>query len=298
MARYGAIEAGGTKFVCALGSGPDDMASEVTIPTTHPEETIGQAVAFFRDQVDQGQPIDAIGIASFGPVELRPAHPRYGHVTSTPKEGWSGTDMVGPIARALGVPVGFETDVGSAALAEGRWGAAQGVETFIYMTIGTGIGVGALVGGRVVHGLVHPEMGHVIVRRAPGDDYPGSCPFHGDCLEGLASGPSLEERFGVAGRNLAPLQLERAVDLVGRYVADGLRNIVYALAPERIVVGGGVSEMPGLLPAIRRRLVETLAGYPGLPEHESEDFVVPTALAGIAGTYGAFLVAESALRRG
>jgi fructokinase len=292
--RYGAIEAGGTKFVCAIGSGPDDVAAGERFPTLQPTETIEAVIDFFAAEVRDGGELDGIGISSFGPVELRPSHPQYGHITTTTKAGWEDTDLAGPVERALGVPVGFDTDVNGAALGEGRWGAAQGLDTFVYMTIGTGIGVGAVVGGNVAHGLVHPEMGHVIVRRRPGDEYQGACPFHRDCLEGMASGPTLEARFGQPAEDLAGSDGDEAVALVAWYVADGLRSMVYTLAPQRIVIGGGVAEMPGLLPAIRSRLVEILGGYPGLPEHARDDFVVATALDGLAGTYGAFVLAERA----
>jgi fructokinase len=292
--RYGAVEAGGTKFVCAVGSAPDAVEAEARIPTLEPAETIEATVAFFERQVEAGGRLDAIGIASFGPVELRRTEPKYGHITTTTKAGWEDTDVVGPIAAALGVSVGFDTDVDGAALGEGRWGAARGLDTFVYMTIGTGVGVGAVVGGRVAHGMVHPEMGHVVVRRKPGDDYAGACPFHGDCLEGMASGPSLEERFGVAGEDLAGTDESAAADLVAWYVADGLRDIVYTIAPQRIVIGGGVAELPGLFPAIRARLADALGGYPGLEEHARHDFVSPSGLSGLAGTYGAFVLAEMA----
>ena len=245
-ARFGAVEAGGTKFVCLLGSSPDDIEARTRIPTgADPEATLAEVVAFFAGST----PPAAVGIASFGPVELRPGHPHYGHITSTPKPGWRDADLVGPIRAALGVPIGFDTDVAGAALGEGRWGAARGLSTFVYMTVGTGIGAAAVVGGRPASGLGHAEMGHIAVPRQPGDTYPGRCPYHGDCLEGMAAGGAIAERFGRPGEHLDGDDLRQAVEWQAGYLAEGLRTIVYTIAPERIVIGGSVAELPGPLPA-------------------------------------------------
>lgn len=290
----GALEAGGTKFVCLVGSEPDQTVAEARFPTGEPESTLAKAIAFFQDFVASGGRLAAIGIASFGPVELRASNPRYGFITTTPKPGWSDTDLVGPVCAALGVPVGFDTDVNGAALAEWRWGAARGLETFVYMTVGTGIGAGAVVGGRPAHGLVHAEMGHLIVPRERDDDYPGGCPFHGACLEGMASGRAMAARWGRPAEELEGEELQSAVELEAAYLAAGLRNIVYTIAPERIVIGGGLANLPGLFPTLRAKLAETLGGYPGLPEHESDDFVVPAALGQRAGPAGALALAELA----
>lgn len=290
----GGIEAGGTKFVCVVASGPEDIAAETRFPTETPGETLGRAIDFYRDFVASGGQLSAIGVAAFGPVELRRSSPAYGRITTTPKPGWSGTDLVGPIRDALGVPVGFDTDVNGAALAEGRWGAARGLDSFVYLTVGTGIGGGAVVGGTLAHGHVHPEMGHVSVPRQPGDDFAGICPFHGDCLEGMASGPAMAARWGRPAEQLPPDELERAVALEAAYLAEGMRTIVYAVAPARIVVGGGASRLPGLFPQVRTQLTKALGGYPGLPEHAAEDFVVPAALGQMAGPAGALILAELA----
>ena len=193
----GGIEAGGTKFVCAVGSGPDEVRDEIRFPTTSPDETIDRAIAFFRDRQQRCGALAAVGIASFGPVDPNPTSPRFGTITTTPKPGWRDTDFAGRVRRAMGIPVGFDTDVNAAALGEARWGAAQGLDSFISLTVGTGIGGGGLVGGVLMHGLIHPEMGHIrIPHDRAADPYPGCCPFHGDCLEGLASGPALEARWG------------------------------------------------------------------------------------------------------
>lgn len=293
VVRVGAVEAGGTKFVCLLGSSPDDIVARTRIPTgDDPGRTLAAVVDFFA-----GHPAPAaVGIGSFGPVELRPDHPMYGHITSTPKPGWRDVDLVGPIREALGVPVGFDTDVAGAALGEGRWGAAQGLETFVYMTVGTGIGAASVVGGRLGTGLGHAEMGHIAVPRQPGDTYPGGCPYHGDCLEGMAAGGAIAARFGRPAEQLDGADLVQAVAWQAGYLAAGLRTIVYTLFPERVVIGGSVAELPGLLPLVRSTLVEMLAGYGTLPEHEAEQFVAPAGLGGLAGPAGALVLAQNALR--
>ena len=196
---YGGVEAGGTKFVCVIGTGPEDIVATTRLAVTDPAETIGAAIDFFRRAIDAGTRLDAIGLGSFGPVELRRGHRQYGSITTTPKAGWSDTPLVEPFAAEFGVPVGFDTDVNAAALAEGRWGAARGLRSFVYLTLGTGIGGGAVVDGQILRGLVHAEMGHVAVPRHRSDAFDGICPFHGDCLEGMASGPAIAARFGRRG---------------------------------------------------------------------------------------------------
>ncbi|MGH3670582.1 MAG: ROK family protein [Pseudonocardiaceae bacterium] len=294
-ARWGAVEVGGTKVICLVGSGPEHIVAQIRLPTGMPAGTLAAIVEFFHQQVASSGPLAGVGIASFGPLELRRSHPMYGCITATPKPGWSGVDLVGPVRRALGVPVGFDTDVNSAALAEGRWGAARSLDTFVYLTAGTGIGAGALVAGRLVHGLGHPEMGHLSVPRLPGDDFAGCCPFHGDCLEGMASGTALAARYRGPAEQLDGDRLQAAIQLEAGYLAAGLRNIVYAIAPQRIVIGGGLTGLPGLFPLVRARLSAALAEYPGLPEHAADDFVVPAALGSLAGPAGALILAERAI---
>ena len=187
MSLWGGIEAGGTKFICVVGTGPNDLRKEVRFPTVQPDETIAQAVEFFQQQQAQSGSLKGIGIGSFGPIDPNPDSATYGYITDTPKPHWEYTDFVGPIRRQLGIPVAFDTDVNAAAMGEHRWGAAQGLDTFIYLTVGTGIGGGGMVNGRLMHGLLHPEMGHIrIPHDLAVDSFPGCCPFHGDCLEGLA----------------------------------------------------------------------------------------------------------------
>lgn len=287
---FGSIEAGGTKWLCAVGTGPDEIRDEARINTSTPGETLDAVVKFFSPHREMA----AIGVASFGPVELRRQHYEYGHITATPKPHWSGTDVVGTLERAFHVPIGFDTDVNGAALGEGRWGAAVGLDDFVYLTIGTGIGGGAVVGRELAHGLVHPEMGHVSVRRHPNDEFVGRCPFHGDCFEGMASGPAIEERWGAPASQLTDEARSAAIEMEAHYVAEGLRNIVYLLAPQRIIIGGGISKMDGLFPAIRSALVATLAGYPGIREHAADDFVVAPGLGDRSGIAGGFALAELA----
>ena len=289
---YGGIEAGGTKFVCAVGSGPDDMRAEAQFPTTTPEETIGRAIGFFSAQPEKPA---AIGIASFGPVDPEPASPTYGFITTTPKPGWAQTDFAGAVRRALGLPVGFDTDVNGAALGEHRWGAAQGLDTFVYLTIGTGIGGGGMVGGRLMHGLVHPEMGHMrLPHDREVDPFPGICPYHGDCLEGLACGPALEARWGQPTEALPPNH--PAWPLQARYLALALVNLICTLSPQCIIMGGGVMKQRQLLPLVRTEVQALLNGYVQAPEilDDIERYVAPPALADRAGVLGAIALAERA----
>jgi fructokinase len=294
MPLWGGIEAGGTKFVCAVGSGPDDLRAEVRFPTTTPEASFGRAIEFFQQQHEK-EPLAAVGIASFGPVDPNPDSPTFGYITTTPKPGWAHTDFAGTIRRALGLPVGFDTDVNVAALGERRWGAAQGLDTFVYLTIGTGIGGGGLVNGKVIHGLVHPEMGHIRIPHDRGrDPYAGACPYHGDCLEGLATGPALEARWGQRGETL-PAD-HPAWELEAGYLALGLVSIICILSPERIIMGGGVMEQRQLFPLVRGRVRELLNGYLQAPAilDRIDEYIVPPRLGNRAGVLGAIALAQQA----
>ncbi len=289
---FGGIEAGGTKFVCAVGSGPDDLRAEARFLTTTPDETIQQAIAFFQEQPE---PLTAIGIASFGPVDPNPVSSTFGTITTTPKPGWAHTDFAGVISRALDLPVGFDTDVNVAALGEHRWGAAQGLDTFIYLTIGTGLGGGGMVNGRLIHGLIHPEMGHIrLPHNWQADPYPGACPYHGDCLEGLAAGPALAGRWGQPGPTLPPDH--PAWPLEAHYLALALVNFICTLSPQRIIMGGGVMEQPHLFPLIRREVQNLLNGYVQAPAilEFIDDYIVPPALGSRSGVLGAIALAETA----
>jgi len=291
MAIYGSIEGGGTKFVCAVGTGPDDISTEVTIPTTTPEETLGRATAFFHVH----GPIDAMGIATFGPIDLDPSSPGYGHVRKTPKPGWSGADVVGIFEESLGVPIGFDTDVNGAALGEGRWGAGRGLGTFVYITVGTGIGGGGIIDGKPMHGLIHPEMGHLRIPRDPDDPFPGRCPFHGDCLEGLASGPAIETRWGRRAEDLGP-DTEAAVDIEAFSLGHAMADLTLTISPERIILGGGVMHLPGLLEVTRMRMLESLGGYVDSPAlaNGAGTFLVAPELGVRSGIAGGFVLAERA----
>lgn len=289
---YGGIEAGGTKFVCAVGASPDDLR-EVRFQTTTPDETIDRAIEFFRPQA-QRESIAAIGIGSFGPIDLHRDSPTYGFITTTPKPGWANTDLVGKIQRALNVPVEFDTDVNAAALGEHRWGAAKGLDTFIYLTIGTGIGGGGMVGGKLMHGLIHPEMAHsYLPHDRARDPFTGTCPFHGDCFEGLAAGPAIEKRWGRRAENL-PAD-HPAWELEADYIALALMNYVCILSPQRIILGGGVMEQPQLFTMVRRKLQQLLNGYIQSPKilERIDDYIVPPGLGKRAGVLGAIALAQA-----
>jgi len=289
MTLVGGVEAGGTKFVCAVGRGPDDVRAEARFATTTPAETLARVVAFFREHA----PLAAVGVASFGPVDLDPRSPAFGSITTTPKPGWQHVDLVGPLRRALGVPVRIETDVNAAALAEHRRGAARDVVTLVYVTVGTGIGGGILVNGQPVHGLLHPEVGHVRVPHDhAADPFAGTCPHHGDCWEGLASGPALAARWRQPSERLP--DAHPAWDLEACYLALGLVNVILTVSPERIVLGGGVMARTQLFPLIRAEIVRLLGGYlqsPALGER-IDDYLVPPTLGDRAGVLGALVLAD------
>ncbi len=282
--------------MCAVGSGPDQIIDSVRIDTTSPEQTLAEVIAFFRQHQSIAE-LDALGIGCFGPVDLDRASSSYGHITTTPKAGWGQTDIVGILHRALNLPVGFDTDVNAAALGEHRWGAAQDVDTFIYLTIGTGIGGGAMVGGELLHGLLHPEMGHIMLPRDQQDaQFAGVCPYHGACFEGLASGPAIEARWGQPADELDVHH--EAWRLQARYVALGLWNLTCTLSPRRLILGGGVMEQKHLLPLIRSSLGSIGANYLQVPQldAQTQDFVVAPGLGSQAGICGALALAEAAAR--
>ena len=287
------IELGGTKCICILATGPEDIRDEVRIPTTSPEETLSAIEAV----LGRWSGYAALGIASFGPVSIDPGASNYGFITATTKPGWSNTDVGRRLAAFAGVPTGFNSDVAGAALGEGRWGAAQGIADHAYVTVGTGIGVGLVLGGEPTNGLTHPELGHIRPVRLPGDIWPGSCPFHGDCLEGLAAGTAIRARTGKGAEELA------ADDPVWEGVAHALAQLAHTLVltgiPRRIVMGGGVmTGIPHLLPRIRLQLIKSLGGYGDTSELEPVDaYVVPAMLGNNAGPLGAIELGNRALAR-
>ncbi len=279
-----------------VGDGASGVLALDRHPTTTPGETLGWATDRLRAMADERGPLTAVGVAAFGPIDLRPDAPSYGRLLETPKRAWVGVDVLAPVRAAFpDVPVGVGSDVDGAALAEGATGAARGLRDYLYVTIGTGIGMGVVVDGVLVHGVLHPEMGHVTVPRVDGDTYEGACFAHGDCLEGMASGTAMTGRWGRRPEELEGEQREAALDLEAAYLAAGLRNAVYAFAPERIVLGGGVAHMDGLVERVRRSLAAALAGYPGLPEYARADFVVTAGLGDEAGPAGALEFAARAL---
>ena len=287
------VELGGTKCVCILARGPDAVEDEVRIPTTRPDETLPAIEAV----LERWRGYDALGIASFGPISIDRSAADYGHVTVTPKPGWAQADIAGRLGAVAGVPTGFHTDVVGAALAEARWGAAEGLADIAYVTVGTGIGAGLVAGGHPVDGLTHSEMGHLRPVRVPGDDWVGTCPFHGGCVEGLAAGPAIRARTGEAAENL-PAD-HPAWDLVAHALGQLCHALVLTGVPRRIVMGGGV--MTGtthLFPRVRAALTRSLAGYVPLPEVALVDtFLVPPALGGRAGPLGAIVLGQQALER-
>ncbi|WP_129792777.1 ROK family protein [Sphingosinicella sp. CPCC 101087] len=285
------VELGGTKCVCLLGHSPGSILDRRRIPTDAPDETLAAIEAVLDEWRGGPRPFTALGIAAFGPLDLDPASPSWGHVAATPKPGWRGIDIAGRLQRRFGVPIGFDTDVDGAALAEGRWGAARGLTDYAYVTVGTGIGVGLVARNRPVGGFSHAEAGHIRIARAPGDDWPGICPFHGDCVEGLASGPAIASRLG---RPAAEAQPDDPVwPLVAHALAQLFHGLVLVAAPRLILAGGGVMEaQPQLFPMVRAALRASLAGYVRLPEG---GYVVAPGLGSLAGPCGGLALALDAL---
>jgi fructokinase len=286
---YAGVELGGTKCVALLARGPDEVLERETVATTSPGETLGALAGILAKWR-----FDALGIASFGPVDLDPASPTYGHITSTPKPGWTGADVLGVLRQAARVPAAFDTDVNGAAFAEMRWGAGRGFDDFAYVTVGTGVGVGLIANGLPMRGFAHCELGHIRVARLAGDAFAGSCPYHGDCIEGLAAGPSLAARVGA--ERVSSLAADDPLwESVAWALAQLCHAIVCAAAPRAIAIGGGVvDKQPHLLPRIEAMLVESLNGYMALPT--GGPYVRTPALGSDAGPLGAIALAMNATR--
>ncbi len=289
---YAALEAGGTKMNCAVGGGPRDIRARARIATRAPAETLAEVAAFFEAAVAEHGAVAGLGIASFGPLDLDRSSPTWGHVAATTKPGWAWVDVAGPLGRQLGCPVAFETDVNGAALGEHRWGAGQGVSDLVYFTIGTGIGGGLVIGGKPVHGLTHPEMGHVRLRRHPADDYRGFCTYHGDCAEGLASGPAIRDRLGKPLNELPSDHPFRAI--LADYLGQLCAQAVLMVSPQRIILGGGVMNAGGLHEPAAERMQHWLAGFIPDARLQRGDFIVPPGLGDDAGLAGAFALAMDA----
>ncbi len=290
---FGGVEGGGTKFSCLLGRGPDEVIASRVFPTTTSPETLGRVVDFFRRE-GAGYSLAALGFASFGPIDLDPASPTYGYITTTPKAGWGNTNVVGYLQEQLGVPIGWDTDVNGAAIGEHFWGAAQGADPTVYVTVGTGIGGGAYVNGAPVHGLIHPEMGHLLPQRLDGDTFPGICPYHGWCLEGVASGPAIQARMGRPAQAIAPD--DPFWELEAQYLAFAVTSIMDILSPRRIVLGGGVMEQRQLFPRIHYHVQRMHNGYLQHPTvlRDIAAYVVPPGLGSRSGVLGALELARRA----
>lgn len=289
---YGGIEAGGTKFVCVIGTGPDEILEKARFPTTIPQETIKRTLDFFQPYRERGE-LAGIGIGAFGPLDLNPHSPTYGYITTTPKPGWQLVDLSGEIRRGLDLPVSLDTDVNTAAIGEHFWiGENHAMDPFVYMTVGTGVGVGVLVGRHPLHGLMHPEAGHLFIPHSWVEDpFEGVCPYHGDCLEGLSSGTAMRKRWGRPAETLPPSH--PAWDLEARYLAWGVCNLIYAYSPQRIVLGGGVLEHPGLLDRVRRQVLALLNGYiqSGSLLDRIDEYLISPRLGDRAGVLGAIALA-------
>ncbi|MDQ8737218.1 ROK family protein [Paenibacillus sp. LHD-38] len=290
--RIGAIEAGGTKFVCGIGSESGIIEDRISFPTMHPERVMEQVIEYFTDKK-----VEAIGIGTFGPIDIDPHSETYGCVTTTPKPGWSGFPFLETLKREFHVPFGWDTDVNAAAYGEAKWGAAQGLDSCVYFTIGTGIGVGVYSEGRLVHGLVHPEGGHLLPRRHPDDRFAGHCPFHGDCLEGLAAGPAIEARWGVKGNELGADHPAWAMEAY--YLGQAVTSAILMLSPKMVIMGGGVMQQKQLLPMIRAEVRRNLNGYLNAAALQigMDNYIVAPGLGDNAGLSGSLALGLAALER-
>ena len=294
---YGALEAGGTKMICATGNEEGQILDQVSIPTTTPDETMPKIIEYFRAKLDAENPDDklkAIGVACFGPVDVRPNSKTYGNILYPPKIPWRNFPMVKTLREALdNIPVGFDTDVNGSLLGEATWGTAKGLTDAVYFTIGTGIGMGAMAGGNLIHGMLHPEAGHIMMAPVPGDEYKGHCPNHGTCFEGMACGPAIEDRWGKPGKELR--ENPDVWDLEAKYIAQALTSVIFTLSPQKIILGGGVMGQSQLFPLIRKYVLENVNGYIDTKELRNINaYITPAALNGNQGIMGALKLAEMA----
>ena len=290
MAKIAAIEAGGTKFICGIGNEKGEIFEKISIPTTVPEETMKKVIEYFKEKE-----FEAMGIGSFGPIDPVKSSETYGCISKTPKPHWSDYNIVGELKKNFNVPMEFDTDVNGAALGESLWGAGKGLNNVMYITVGTGIGAGAVVNGKMLQGLTHPEMGHISIKRNENDKYKGKCPFHSDCLEGLASGPAIEERWGEKGYNLE--DKNEVWELEAYYLAQALVNYILILSPERIIMGGGVMKQKHMFPLIRKNVKEFLNGYVHKKEilEDIDNYIVYPGLEENSGLIGSLALGSLAL---
>ena len=286
---YGALEAGGTKMICAIGNEYGQILEQTTIPTTTPDETMPQVLDFFKDKE-----LDAVGVACFGPVDVRKGSSTYGNILNTPKIAWRNFPMLKTIKTGLNnIPVGFDTDVNGAILAEVTWGAAKNLTDAVYFTIGTGIGMGVISGGNLLHGMLHPEIGHIKMSVVHNDDFAGVCPSHGTCFEGMASGPAIEKRWGKSAKDLS--EDNDVWELEADYIAQALTTVIYALSPQKIILGGGVMHQKQLFPLIREKVLEDINNYIDTKELRNiANYIVPASLNDKQGVMGALKLAEMA----
>lgn len=291
--RIGAIEAGGTKFICGIGNEDGVIEDRVSFPTEEPKRTIGNVIDYFKDKN-----VEAIGIGSFGPLNIDPLSPYYGYITTTPKPGWANYPFLGMLKKLFDVPFGWDTDVNAAAYGEAVWGAAQGLDNCVYYTVGTGIGVGVYSEGKLIHGLVHPEGGHMLTRRHPEDKFAGGCPFHGDCLEGMAAGPAIEARWGIKGSEIP--SNHPAWEMEAFYIGQSVSNVILMLSPQKVILGGGVMHQKQLFPFIRDEVRKNLNGYVRADEilENMATYIVPPGLGENAGLAGALALGLKAINNG
>ena len=289
--RIGALEAGGTKMVCAIGDENGQILERVSIVTENPDKTMPEILEFFRRYT-----FDAIGIGTFGPVDLDRTSPTYGYITSTPKISWRNFNLLGSMKREFAVPIGLDTDVNASAIGEASYGITRGLDSSIYITVGTGIGVGVILDGKAVHGMQHPEAGHILLVRHPEDNYTGHCPYHPNCLEGLASGPAIEERFGVKAAELPGDSL--AWEIESFYLAQALVDFTLVYSPKRIVLGGGVMHQKQLFPKIREKYREMLNHYVDTPYvKDLNNYIVPYSLNDNQGIMGCIRIGLDEMER-
>ena len=287
--RLGALEAGGTKMVCAIGNEQGEIFERVSIPTETPEITMPKLIAYFKDKE-----IEALGIGCFGPIDLNRKSETYGYITTTPKLKWANYNIVGAFQEALGVPVGFDTDVNGSALGEATWGITKGLENSVYFTIGTGVGAGIISNGKLLHGMLHPEGGHVLLAKHPDDTYAGKCPYHRNCLEGLAAGPAIEERWGKKGIELA--DRKEVWEMEAFYIGQAIVDYIVILSPQRIILGGGVMHQEYMMPLVREEVKRQLNGYIQTKELEDLDsYIVLPSLNDNQGIMGALKLAMDEL---
>lgn len=283
--KLGALEAGGTKMVCAVGNENGEIFERISIPTETPDITMPKIIDYFKDKE-----IEALGVGCFGPIDLNRSSETYGYITTTPKLAWANYNIVGVLKDALHIPVGFDTDVNGSALGEATWGITKGLENSMYITIGTGIGAGVISNGKLLHGMLHPEAGHVLLRKHPDDTYEGKCPYHKTCLEGLAAGPAIEARWGKKGVELA--DKKEVWEMEAYYIAQALVDYIVILSPQRIVLGGGVMHQEQMMPLVRQQVKEQLNAYIRTKELEDlESYIVLPSLDDNQGIMGALKLA-------